>query len=178
MGTLVLSNIRTRQAMVDYLKHQLGDRLLDSSQGGNILYCLALTREGQRYIAVFKMSGGPDGWGYKTMDEQMQPCYYGCPERILKQSEVQTGGAVKWRADCRAARARQAALKKVAAEASSGDTFTLFRGYDKDGEVHAEVTFLRRLSATYFVGRFQDNDKQYRMRWADVRLNEETADAI
>ncbi|MFZ1872794.1 MAG: hypothetical protein WAU54_08450 [Chania sp.] len=35
---------------------------------------------------LMQVSGG--SWGYKAMDESMQPCYYSCPRRYLAMAPV------------------------------------------------------------------------------------------
>jgi hypothetical protein len=40
-------------------------------------------------------------FGYKAMDDSMQPFYYGCPEKILNQlTPTDDPGSNKWREQC------------------------------------------------------------------------------
>ncbi|MDD3906446.1 MAG: hypothetical protein PHS46_08020 [Candidatus Omnitrophica bacterium] len=49
-------------------------------------------------------------FGYKDIEEDMGPCYYDCPERILRKLTVaRSEYALKWRESCRAARAKKPA---------------------------------------------------------------------
>lgn len=177
MGTTVIPEITTRKEMVEHLKadYLSGDyTLLDSSQSGNILYFLVHHPDHGRFIAVFKLSGssgrpGDEGWGYKPMTESMGPCYYGCPERILAQSEDTGEDATRWREECRQRRRDKAARKQWVKTLRHGTTLQYLRGYDKDGPRYVEVVFERPHSPTFFIGHFAGETQRYRMRWEQVK---------
>lgn len=133
-----------------------------------------------RFIAIYLLSGSrnPDeGWGYKSMDESMGPAVTDCPERLLKQSQVDDRHG--WREVCRQARREKNARKKWADTMKPGTKLELFRGYRYNEETrqqeerYQEVIFDRKYSPTFFVGHFVGEGKQYRMRWSDVKMPEE-----
>lgn len=59
----------------------------------NTLWAVAEYRE-QRFIACFLLESGGDGWGYKAMEEAMNPYYYDCPLRLLELAPV---ASEEWR---------------------------------------------------------------------------------
>jgi hypothetical protein len=75
---------------------------IDFSVKGNTVYVLhTAANSGKKFIAVvlIKKSGG--NYGYKVIPENQHPYYYDCPEKILKQSEVNDPHAIHWRDKCR-----------------------------------------------------------------------------
>ncbi len=192
MGTLVLDNVRSRKEMVEYLTTRDtsdGYEILDHSAKGNILYTLERHPEGYRFIGVYKMSGptarersqGECGWGYKAMDESVGPSFYDCPERILRQSDVEDRHG--WREKCRKARRKKAAIKEWSKCLKSGLPLELHRGWRRNEEtnrqekIYEEVIFDYNWSGTYFVGHRPSEGSQYRFRWDDVRIPEEVEQA-
>lgn len=130
-----------------------------------------------RFVALYLMRGSRDpdeGWGYKSMDESMGPNYYRCPERLLKQSQVEDRHG--WREKCRQLRRDKKARKEWMKTAQQGDILSLFRGYHVvDGrhvEKYVDVVFDRAHTATFFVGHFRGESKRYRMSLSDVKMLE------
>jgi len=192
MGTLVLNNIRSRKEMIQYLTTRDtsdGYDVLDHSAKGNILYTLERHPDGYRFIGVYKMSGptarerseGEYGWGYKAMDESVGPVYYDCPERILKQSDVED--RYGWREKCREVRRRKAAIKVWSKDLTPGATLGLFAGFqtntatNRRETIYKDVIFDYHWSATYFVGHRPGSSTYYRYRWDEVRLPDEVLNA-
>lgn len=176
MGTTCIPSINNRKEMVNYVKRELLPDAHDISVNGNIVYALVTSdSDGRKVIIVIKMSGIQGEWCYKVMDECMGPSYYDCPERILKQSEVDdVGFALRWREDCRQKRRDKAAYKNLAESLKPGTTLKRRIGYAMDGAQYEDVVFLRPHSATYFVGTIKG--ELYRIRWEDVVIpNEEVA---
>jgi len=138
-------------------------------------------RGNYRFIAVYLLSGSrnrDEGWGYKSMDESMGPAVDDCPERLLKQSQVED--RYGWRERCRKKRRDAKRRKEWAKGLKPGNLLDLFRGYTRgeDGKsrpTYELVVFDRPYSRTFFVGHFQGESRQYRMRWSDVRTPEEEA---
>ena len=135
-----------------------------------------------RFIAVYLLAGSrnrDEGWGYKSMDESMGPAVVDCPERLLKQSQVED--RYGWRDECRRVRKEKNLRAAWAKGLKPGEQMLLFRGYyfDKDTcrqETRYEaVIYDRPYSRTFFVGHFKGDTKQYRMRWSDVKTPEEDA---
>lgn len=178
-------------------------RLLDHSQKGNTLYMLlhnpvrrvnGVRREvpedrptvlgdltyrlvgGYRFIAVYLLGGSrnaDEGWGYKSMDESMGPNRYDCPERLLKQSQVEDRW--NWRAECRRQRKLKNQRNSWVKGLKPGDELELFRGYRHDGDrpnqpFYETAIFDRPYSRTFFVGHFKGSTTQYRMRLADIKV--------
>lgn len=91
-------------------------RLLKSTIVGSTYYGAVETvhPDGKRdVIAVVNLlSIRKDEWGYKGMDETMNPYRYDCPESILKLlTETDSDYANEWRAKCREYTKRKKALK-------------------------------------------------------------------
>lgn len=182
--------------------------LLDHSLRGNTLYmvlhnptrrpeCVRVTPElnthelrdhtynligNYRFIAVYLLAGSrnrDEGWGYKSMDESMGPAVDDCPERLLKQSQVED--RYGWRERCRKKRKLQSQRRNWAKDLKPGTLVDLHRGWKYDEEArenlptYEQVVFDRPYSRTFFVGHFQGKTQQYRMRWSDVRTPEENA---
>lgn len=81
-----------------------GNTVLDQSFKGTHGFVLVETNkrkaesgENLRYIAIFKLVKDDGEYGDKSFDETSHPYFYGCPERILKQSNCMHENAVKWR---------------------------------------------------------------------------------
>lgn len=192
MGTLFRSDIRSRKEMIQYLTKSFssdGFEVLDHSANGNILYMLIRHPEGYRFIGVSKMSGpsasdraqGDFGWGYKDMDESVGPNYYDCPERILRQSDIED--RYGWREKCRQLRRKKAATKKWAKTLQPGTTLQIHRGMKMNDDkmlepVYEDVIFDYNWSATYFVGHRPNSSTQYRYRWCEIRIPEVAMQAV
>lgn len=183
--------------------------LVDHSQKGNTLYVVVhipsrtLAKEmkprqfvdlsgatlhleaNYRVILVFLLQGPPrgdgGGWGYKSMDESMGPAQVGCPERLLKLSQVNDRHG--WREECRKERRRVQARKQWAKTISPGDTLNYRRGpwefnpETGDYELKIEpVTFERSWSRTFFIGKNKDGER-YRYRWDMLAVPDEIEEA-
>lgn len=185
---------RTVANILDDYRHTHGRfaHLVDHSLNGNTLYMVLQTpvkrpsfvrpapkistwptefhlHGNYRFIAVYLLKGpargSGEGWGYKDMDESMGPVEAGCPERLLKQSQIKDSG---WRERCREARRRAAVKRKWASTLKSGDLLKL-------SCFKKAVTYVRPFSNTYFIGRFEGESTVYKFRLSWLELPEEVA---
>ena len=115
----------TRSDLIAHLKRDVATSTnltpIDFSTAGNFLYALVDIHEtpshpAYKTILVFKLAGGGDSpyyrWGYKDMDESMEPYVYTCPLKFLDASTCDNPGAIAWREDCRIEHAKKAAIAK------------------------------------------------------------------
>lgn len=134
-----------------------------------------------RFIAVYLLKGpargSGEGWGYKDMDESMGPVEVGCPERLLKQSQIKDNG---WRERCREARRRANLRKGWAKDLKPGDILKYQRGpwvrspETNEYELQTEsVRFERNWSKTFFIGHSERG--RFRYRWDMVEIPKEAA---
>ena len=76
---------------------------LKFSTAGNVLWVVweitCPNGDKVRHIGCDLLRPSKDGWGYKPMDEDMEPCYYSCPLSYL---DMVPGGRPEWRAKVRA----------------------------------------------------------------------------
>lgn len=107
-----------------------GNTVLDQSFKGSHGFVLVETNKKQtesgenlRYIAVFKLIKDDGVYGDKSFDETAHPYFYGCPERILKQSNCMNENAVKWREANRQIAKRAKDSKKNKSEMVSGKVY-------------------------------------------------------
>ncbi len=105
---------------------------------GNTMYALHESRISgalKKWIAVYLLQRDQGfGWGYKSMSEDMGPCYYDCPLFYLDQADAPMGAtAAEWRAKVRL----QAAMKPKV-----GQTWRLMKGCVVD---RVRITSLRPL---------------------------------
>ncbi|CAM3840470.1 hypothetical protein VRRI112168_02705 [Vreelandella rituensis] len=129
-----------------------------------------------RFIAVYLLSGpkrGEEGgWGYKSMDESAGPGVNDCPERLLKQSQMDD--RYDWRKGCREVRRLAKVRREWAKGLKAGDTVLYPAGLEiVDGKYVSKmrrITFLRDYSKTYFVG--QGEKGVLRFRWDRVEFPE------
>ncbi|MAM55833.1 MAG: hypothetical protein CMN25_00655 [Salinicola sp.] len=180
MGWTVPYTTTSRDELVRHIfdEHNEPGRfeIIDHSLRGNVLYLLYFKPEqNYRFITVYLLSGpspcsrreGDRGWGYKDMDESMHPYYYDCPERLLKQSDVQSEFAVAWREACRQHRLKIKRQKTLASEMPAGTVIQMAAGWDANGQRTTPVTFVRAHTATFFIGKDGDG-KLWRYRWSNV----------
>lgn len=104
MGWLFMNWIKSYQDMANHiLQNSTPHKVIAKALVGSTFY-VAYERfdEDKRdvYIAVFLISCNKGEFGYKDMTENCGPCYYTCPERILKLSTQTSEFSVKWRAAC------------------------------------------------------------------------------
>lgn len=189
MGTTTISSVRSRKEMIrylvdDYFSGSDGYKLLDHSTRGNVFYGLVRHPDGNRFIAVFKLSApatwerkeGYYGWGYKGMTESMGPYYFDCPERILKESDCCNESSIKWRDDCRRLRREQIARKAWIKSLAHGTVLKVHRGNRLNPEtkefeqIYADVTYHFNISDTYYAGILVGEKEIYRWRWDHVAL--------
>jgi hypothetical protein len=50
--------------------------------------------ETKRFIGVYLLQRSSEGWGYKPMEEEMHPYFYGCPLKYLDMAPV---ACAEWR---------------------------------------------------------------------------------
>lgn len=92
---------------------------------GNTMYALHESEpvEGPtvRFLVVYLLQRSQGDWGYKDMDESMEPYYYDCPVSYLDAAtEPASEHARKWRAEVRERAAVRASKKPC-----KGETWTL-----------------------------------------------------
>ncbi|WIX33230.1 hypothetical protein QO259_00795 [Salinicola sp. JS01] len=183
MGFTVPYQTDSRDELVNWLlEHQHEpDRceILDHSRRGNVLYVVFHNRpQAYRFIAVFLLQGpspaarraGDHAWGYKDLDESMGPIVKGCPERLLRQSDVQCPMAVAWREACRFERQVQAERRQLARCCRSGDRLHYRLGCNQEGDVVVTIEFVRPHSPTFFIGR-DEAGQLWRYRWTSVVID-------
>lgn len=180
MGWTFPYSTTSRDQVVDYLLREYGDpglcEIIDHSRRGNVLYAVFHHHpKDYRFIVVFLLQGpsprarrqGDRTWGYKDMDESMGPCYYGCPERLLRQSDVHDEQAVAWREACRQQRVTNARLRHLSRQLQAGQILQVAAGWDANGQRMKPVEFVRSYSPTFFIGK-DEAGKLWRYRWSSV----------
>ncbi|QEA38628.1 hypothetical protein FGL86_05735 [Pistricoccus aurantiacus] len=183
MGWTIPHSMNSRDQLVEWLLREQNNpghcEIIDHSRRGNVLYTVFRHLPKQyRFIVVFLLEGptpasrraGDCSWGYRDMDESMGPFVYDCPERLLRQSDLQDDQAVEWREHCRRQRRERAARRKLASECRAGDRLQLKAGCDRDGQPTATVVFVRAHTATFFIGKDTDG-KPWRYRWSSVVID-------
>lgn len=105
MGWLFMNWIKSYQDMANHILQDTSHKAIAKALVGSTFY-VAYERvddEGKKdvYIGVFLISRNKGEFGYKDMTENCGPCYYTCPERILKLSTQTSKFSVEWRAVCR-----------------------------------------------------------------------------
>lgn len=136
MGSTCILNInnefKTNKEFYEYnLKGLWNDnvKVLNVSFVGSKIYeLLKMVKDGVEEVfigitVVTRYKGSEENYPeicYKTMSEDMGPCYYDCPVKFLKASTSQNEYAVAWRAKCLEWRKVQALHKeKIAKEYKS-----------------------------------------------------------
>lgn len=183
MGFTVLYQTDSRNELVNWLleyQHE-PDRceIVDHSRRGNVLYVVFRNiPKAYRFIVVFLLEGPPPAarhagdrsWGYKDICESMGPSVKDCPERLLRQSDVQCPMAVAWREACRLKRKAQAERRRLASRCRSGDRLHYRRGCNQEGDVVVTIEFVRPHSPTFFIGR-DEAGRLWRYRWTSVVID-------
>lgn len=76
--------------------------LLDYSIVGNDLYLLIHSiPKDEKFITLVKCSKKGRSYCYKYIEDNMNPYYYDCPERLLKKATSSSPSAQQWYKDCR-----------------------------------------------------------------------------
>ena len=135
MGWLFCSP--SRSDLIAHLKRDIQTSTnltpIEYSAAGNFLYALVdvhptETKPAYKTILVFKMAGGNSDsphyrWGYKDMDESMEPYAYTCPLKFLDASTCNNPGAVAWREACRIEHAKKSQIAKGSKSLKVGLTY-------------------------------------------------------
>lgn len=135
MGWLFCSP--SRSDLIAHLKRDVATSTnltpVEYSAAGNFLYALVdihetPTKPAYKTILVFKMAGGNSDsphyrWGYKDMDESMEPYAYTCPLKFLDASTCDSPSAVAWREACRIEHAKKARIAKGSKSLKVGLTY-------------------------------------------------------
>ena len=184
MGWTVPYHTHSRDQLVDWLLHHQNEpghcEIIDHSRRGNVLYTVFRHIPKQyRFIVVFLLEGpspaarraGDRAWGYKDMDESMGPGVCDCPERLLRQSDVQTPNAVEWREACRRERRERAERRQLSKTCRCGDRLRYKAGWTQEGQLTGTVIFMRHHSATFFVGKDLEG-KLWRYRWSSIVIDD------
>lgn len=88
---------------------------------GNVLWSVVQStpkdpaETAQTIIHCTLMQGSGGSWGYKAMDESVQPCYYSCPKRYLAMAPVISP---EWREKVLAHHQRRYPQRRVIKEAN------------------------------------------------------------
>ena len=120
------------------------------------LYTLLRDKETkQSIICVSLVSLCKDKWGYKGMDETMEPYYYNCPQKILKlaeESEPISDNAKHWRDKCWETIKRKKEVKaiKVGTILTFKKPFSFTNGVSADTFILSESIDLHNRKKTYF----------------------------
>lgn len=183
MGWTVPYHTHSRDQLVEWLLREQNNtghcEIIDHARRGNALYAVFQHRPAQyRFIVVFLLQGpapasrrgGDHAWGYKDMDESMGPYHYDCPERLLRQSDVDDANAVEWREACRRHRRERAQLCQLAKACQPGDRIQLKAGFSREGPLTIAVIFVRTHTATFFIGKDLEG-KLWRYRWNNVVID-------
>ena len=137
-----------------YAQYELGSpkgcHLLERSIKKGVVYSLYENEEKtERYIIVDRVEKHDGLWGHKSMNESVGPCYYECPDHILKRSTCMEQYAVQWREKCHTHKAELRDSKKQVSE--------LFRKLNKGqlvkmiNGVHFEFVRVYNKTATQIV---------------------------
>lgn len=106
---------------------------------GNVFYGVyEVVKPGEpvaRFIGVHLLSKSDGRWGYKAMDESMQPYYYDCPLEYLIYSTQEDAGSKAWREKVK----EHHAAKKVKRSIRCGDIVRLTDGCTIRGEKVTEL---------------------------------------
>ena len=124
-----------------------------SSRSGKLWVLFENIQTGDRFIVLYLIQSCGSRfergeWGYKDMDESMGPCYYDCPQRILKGSTVpDTNG---WRQHCLDMAKRKRDFKKRLKTMVAGDWLNLSNETTPETRI---LTYMYRLSENQIVAR-------------------------
>ena len=139
-----------------------GGKFLAHSVRGNTLFAVLQPykvgepeRVEDRIIIVFLLRKDRGaGWGYKDMDETMNPYYYNCPLKFLELAPHAHGQySEEWRAGVRAYHAKRKAMAVTSGAIAPGVRFRFADGYkifgqSADGETG---TILRKSGRGYLA---------------------------
>lgn len=154
MGYLFYSNNRAK-LVADLTEKAKAKRVV----GSTLFAVFHNAEKGIDFIGVFLLRQSQGQWGYKAMDEDQHPYYYGCPESILKLSTCMEPSAVAWREKNRALRTAEKDAKDFAAGLKEGDSF------EWNGE---RIEYVRPYhKASYVIGRSVRGVFKYKIK--DIR---------
>ncbi len=95
-------------------------QLVESNEG-------AFIGPGKRFICLNLLASSRDGWGYKDMDETMQPYHYDCPLSLLKiAGEPVNEQAKSWREKVKQHHAVKDKVKTAKAKIGPGSIINLY----------------------------------------------------
>ncbi|WP_147301559.1 hypothetical protein [Kushneria indalinina] len=190
MGWSLPYHTHTRDQLVSWLLENQSEpgrcEIIDHSCRGNVLYTVFHNISKQyRFIVVFLLEGptssqrkaGEQSWAYKDIAESQGPRVYGCPERLLRQSDTQYTNAVEWREECRRRRRESSQRRKQALTCQYGDRLEVVTriGWNGEFDETKTVVFQRAYTATFFIGRDTDG-KDWRCRWDRVVIRDISTD--
>ncbi len=148
MGSIVIHGA-SRREIIDEITHS-SERFytIQHCCKGNVLYAVHESEQKDgtrfRFIGVHLLFKSSDGWGYKSMSEDMGPYNYTCPLKYLEMAPDGDAGsknARDWRAEVR----KQTAEREKVSKPRVGDTLVFKPGTTLAGEPleRAEVTVRR-----------------------------------
>ena len=106
-----------------------------------------------RFICLFLLSKVDGQYGYKAIDEASAPAYYNCPQKFIKQSDLDTGFAKQWREEVTSKRKKVASNKARLRNMQYGDTVEVTQGY--------KVRFLGKYTDSFsqFIGQVLEGEQ-------------------
>jgi hypothetical protein len=107
--------VHTRPAKAkDYLDKQFTGLVASAMIGNEYYAAIKMTNTDKVFGLVVIVDRKNGEFGYKSMDEQMGPYFYKCPDKILKLLSPTTNEhALKWREMCAKVREMKNAAKKI-----------------------------------------------------------------
>lgn len=143
-------------------KKELVERIIESNSTGgfeflrkvvkgSVMYALIKNPSGDIFNVVFLLKQMKGEFGYKDMDESMNPYYYDCPKSYLEAATVEDKSG--WRAKCY----ERQALKKRISHLPNGTIIELINGKK------VEFLYSYNSSNTQFVAR-QDDGQVFRWK--------------
>jgi len=145
-------------------------KVLDHSMRGNTYYVLIEYADGSgrtlRGILVYLLQPDEQGrYGYKDMDETMEPYYWDCPLRLIdKADEIGPSpypAANAWRKQVRDLQAKTSSHAKKVRELKRGDTITL---------VGAAIPHILILDVKPLIGEYENKIYRIPQRFVGERV--------
>ena len=145
-------------------------------RGNHLWHVVSPVDGGETFIALYLLQSRKEGWGYKPMEEAMEPYYYTCPTTWFGKYPTANAAALKWRERCRTAAFAKAAKIKAAKTVAVGDL--LYRKCD--GEVF-RVIGPNGPRKGEFIIEGKNSGKRYRAKRtfiAEYRISQEQAQTV
>lgn len=160
------------QFLIKNFKAEWGEnfKLVDYAISGNFLYLLVYSADrNYNFITVTKCSKQKNEFCYKFMEDNMQPYFYDCPERLLKQANSTNEYAQKWYADCREYREMKKERKTIIETLS---TTVNAAGIILEDLMQRKIKFNYVRNNTFFIGESIEDGKTYRWKWDYIPIEQ------